>query len=294
MSRLAGALGDGDLLLGYKYLGEAGRLVVAVLGIGRLGWLMALRLAQSGIGAERGLILADADIVEESGLDVMMLPPQAVGMPKAVAAAGMLMGLLPEANVVPLVGTVSDQAVADALAAADVVISAVDEDFPRIGAAVLACRYHRVHIDVSGGTAYLPGGKTTAGGEVRMAVPGSPGCVGCFGRYDWDEVDQLLSLSAGQERTRREKTQWREQRPGSSGDVLFAVAGEAQLLLWRLIKGEARSSTWLHYERQISGVPLWQEWTPSSRRTRRCRLCSSQPGRGDPGPSGRLSHAKQS
>lgn len=55
------------------------------------------------------------------------------------------------ANVVPLVGTLSDQAVANALISSDVIFTVVDNDRGRVGAAVLAARYLKPHIDMTGG-----------------------------------------------------------------------------------------------------------------------------------------------
>ena len=84
-----------------------------------------------------------------------------------------------------------------------------------------------------------------------------------------------------EERERRATTQWRGQRPGSWGDVLLPIVGESQQMFWRLLKGELRTSRWIHYEHGSDGLPLWQDWTPRQRRMRRCRICSRQAGLGD-------------
>jgi len=281
-SRLAGALGEGDLNRGYGYLEQAEAMTAGVLGIGRLGSLIAFRLAQSGVGSAGGLVLADGDVVEKANRDVMSLPPEAEGMPKAVAVARMINALLPDAaTVLPIVGTVSDSRVAEALIASDVIFSAVDEEYARLAVGVLARRYHRIHIDVTGGVARVGEGRVATGGEIRISVPGSPGCVSCFGTHRWDEIEDLLDMSAEQERERRGRTVWSGQRAGSWGDVLLPIVGESQQLFWRLIKGELRRSTWLHYEHATGGLPVWQDWTPRRSRTRRCRICGRQEGLGD-------------
>lgn len=286
-SRLAGALGEGDLNRGYGYLEQAETMTAAVLGTGRLGSLTAFRLAQSGVGSAGGLVLADGDVVEKASRDVMPLPPEAEGMPKAVAMVRMINALCPDAaTVLPIVGTVSDSRVAEALIASDVIFSAVDEEYARLAVGVLARRYHRVHIDVTGGVAHVGEGRVATGGEIRISIPGSPGCVGCFGTHRWDEIEDLLNMSAEQERERRRRTVWSGQRAGSWGDVLLPIVGESQQLFWRLIKGELRRSMWLHYEHTASGLPTWQDWTPRRSRTRRCRICGRQQGLGDGGTQG--------
>jgi len=277
-SRLAAAIGSGDLERGYRRLDHAAMLRVAVLGAGRAGSLTAIRLAQEGVASLGGMVLADGDVVEEANLDTMMLPPQAVGMPKAQAVALLIRALVPDANVIPIVGTLSDRQVAEAVIGSDVIFSDVDDDAARVGAAVLAARYDRVHIDAAGGMAYVPGG-VASGGEVRLFVPGTSGCVACFGRYSFEEIERILNLPAGEEKQRRAQTSWLGQRPGSWGDVLLPVVGEALQLFWRLLRGEVTRSTWLHYEHAGNGRPVWQDW--SAGRQPRCPVCGQQQGLGD-------------
>jgi hypothetical protein len=277
-SRLAAAIGSGDLERGYRRLDHAATLRVALLGAGRAGSLMAIRLAQEGVGSFGGLVVADGDVVEEPNLDTMILPPQAVGMPKAQADALLIHGLVPDANVIPIVGTLSDRQVAEAVIGSDLVFSDVDDDAARVGAALLAARYHRVHVDAVGGMAYVPGG-VASGGEVRLSVPGTPGCVACFGRYSFEEAESILNLSREQEKRRRAQTSPLRQRPGSWGDVLLPVVGEALQLFWRLLRGEVTRSTWLHYEHAGNGRPVWDDW--STGRQPRCPVCGQQQGLGD-------------
>jgi hypothetical protein len=277
-SRLAAAIGNGNLDRGYDYLERAMGLKVTVLGAGRAGSTMAIRLAQEGVGSHGGMVLADGDVVEEANLDTMILPPQAVGMPKAEAVALLIHGLVPDANVIPIVGTLSDRQVAEAVRGSDLIVSNVDDDATRVGATLLAVRYNRVHIDTAGGMAYVPGG-VASGGEVRLVVPGTSGCVACFGRYSFEEAESILNLSREQEKRRRAQTSPLRQRPGSWGDVLLPVVGEALHLFWRLLRGEVTRSTWLHYEHAGNGRPVWQDW--SAGRQPRCPVCGQQQGLGD-------------
>ena len=227
LSRLAAFLGEGDLNEGYKLLSKGRQLRVTFVGGGRAANRLLLELAQCEVGSRGGITVIDADTVELANLDAMLLPRRAVGMFKAEADACMVEALIPESRVAPLVGTISDVKAARAVASADMVFTCVDSDSARLGTAIIAARYNRVHIDVSGGAAFTRNRHFSAGGEVRLAVPGSAGCVGCMGIYDWDAALHELSASADEERRLRSATDWQSERPGSSGFILSSVTGTA-------------------------------------------------------------------
>lgn len=69
LSRLGGVLGE-------DVLRKAQELRVFVLGCGRGGFLLILRLVMSGVGRLGGLVIADANHIELHNLDVMGLPPR--------------------------------------------------------------------------------------------------------------------------------------------------------------------------------------------------------------------------
>jgi hypothetical protein len=76
---------------------------------------------------------------------------------------------------------------------------------------------------------------------------------------------------------------WHAQRPGSNVDVLFPVIGEALQSFWNVLKGMLKESVWLHYEKDIAGRPVWEDW--SDRLSwGRCPVCSTQAGLGDLSP----------
>ena len=288
-SRLSAALGNGDVLRGRELLGRSAELSVVVIGVGRMGELINWRLAASGVGCIGGVTLGDADIVTVSSLGVL-LPPQAVGMPKAEASAQMAGALAPGVNVTPIAGTLSDEPVKQAVSSADVVFSCTDDEAARVGVAVLAARYGVVHVDTTGGVTFTEDGGTAVGGEVRVALPGSPGCVACMLGANWQEAMAMLSQSADEEQERREQTAWLEQRPGSFPDVLLAIVGEAMQEFWKTLQGDRTRSVWLHYFHGADHVPQWRDWRARFQlRSRNCRICSADGlrGLGDLQPAGR-------
>ena len=270
LDRLATFLGEGNRDRGSEILGIARRLRITIIGSGRMGSLLVLELAKSGVGQSGSLFLVDADQVEEVNLDAMLLPPQAIGMAKAEAVARMALLLQPQANVLPIVGTLSDKISTEAVAASDMVFSCVDRQSARFGTAALAARYLRPHIDLSSGAAYVRGG-VSVGGEVRLAIPGLPGCAACFGDSDWIASEQELSSSAKIEQQARLANDAQAERPGSSGALLHAVVGIGMHLFWRLLAGKERRSIWLHLDANGS-VPKWHDWTEGIHREA-CRIC---------------------
>jgi hypothetical protein len=274
MSRAAGILGE-------ETLRRASQLRVVVVGCGRLGSLLVNRLAMSGVGRQSGLVVADPDRVEQHNLDCMWLPQQAVGMPKTEAVARMMQATVPGANVTPLVAALGDAVVAEAVAASDVVFSAVDSPDARIGVAGLCARYEKPHFDATGGAAYVRAREMAIGGDIRVALPGRPGCVACFGHIGIIDALLRLSRSSAERQAVRDSVNWREQRPGSSGDVLFMVAGALMQEFFRVVSGRRRDSIWIHYHQDARDIPVFQDFT--RRATRGCPVCSRKglQGRGD-------------
>jgi len=282
--RLAGGLAGGDVERGFELLMKAQNLRIFVLGAGRAGSYLVFRLAQIGAGSLGGLIIADPDTVELSNLDGMLVPPQALGKPKAYAVAATAAVMFPDARPIPINASLNNQKVVDALRTCCVVFSAVDENSARFAVSLIASRYHLIHIDVCGGSAWTRG-KAVSGGELRIFIPGSRGCLACMGRYEMQDVKELLDLTDEQEVERRARINWKEQRPGSNVDVLLPLIGEAIQALFAILKGEIRESMWLHYEKDTFGKPIWKDWT-DRRKFRSCPVCGKQAGLGDLLPGG--------
>lgn len=276
--RLAGAVGMGNIEQGFELLNKARRMVVVVVGAGRAGSWLAFRLAQSGVGSEGKLILVDPDVTEQGNLDGMLVVDKAVGFPKVLAVGGTIAGAISGTRPLCINASLSDDEVLDVLKVADVVFTAVDETAVRLGTAVVASRLHIVHIDVTGGLAWTTDGRALEGGELRVFIPGSKGCLGCYDEYDWQGAIQLLGLSSEDERKRRESLNWHEQRPGSNIDVLLPVIGEALQSFWGILRGDVKQGFWYHYEKNPRGYPVWSNW--SDRQNHSCSVCGDQ-GLGD-------------
>jgi len=283
-NRLAGAIGLGDIERGFELLDRASRLVVVVIGTGRAGSWLAFRLAQSGVGHSGALVLVDPDTIGPENLDGMIVAHKAIGFPKVFGVGGTIAGITGSTSQpICINASLSDPEVLDVLRMADIVFTNVDEPAVRLAAAVVAARHHIVHIDVTGGEAWTAQKRAVVGGELRMFVPGSHGCLACQDRYDWRQALQLLGLSGEAERKRRRGLNWHEQRPGSSVDILLPVIGEALQSFWGIVRGEVKESFWWHYEKDHRGRPVWTQWSDRDvfGRWRKCSICDKQAGLGD-------------
>jgi molybdopterin/thiamine biosynthesis adenylyltransferase len=278
--RLAGALGNGNVEAGFELLIKASELKVVVVGAGRAGSWLAFRLAACGVGSNASLVIVDPDMVEESNLPDMLVPFGAVGWPKAQAVASTITAMIPDSHVTFINSGLASQEAVGEICSADIVFTAVDEDSARLGVAVTASRYHVVHFDVAGGSSWIDNDHAVSGGEVRCFIPGSHGCLVCMSQPNWREASRLLGLNVRQERTRRAGLDWREQKGGSSADILWIVLGETMQNFWALLRGDLKESFWWHYGKGRNRMPAWSEW---SRRQSwlRCRVCGRQSGLGD-------------
>jgi molybdopterin/thiamine biosynthesis adenylyltransferase len=278
--RLAGAIGKGKVEAGLDLMLKARKLKIMVVGAGRAGSWLAYRLAECGIGSEGGLVIVDPDVVEESNLPDMHVPAGAVGWPKAEAVAATIMAMVPGSHPVPFSNGLDTEEVVNELCTSDVVFTAVDEDSARLGVAILATRYHLLQIDVSGGCSWISRDVAEVGGELRIFVPGTLGCLGCMTKTNLRDAEHLLMANVQQERERRAQLDWRGMKAGSSADILFPVLGEAVQSFWAILSGELRHSVWWHYGKGRNGMPVWEDWS-NKRSWRRCRICSHQAGLGD-------------
>jgi len=280
LSRLAMFLGEGDMDRGWEIVRKARGIRVAVIGSGRMGAKLILEeLVPCEVAADGGLITIDGDILHEPNFDSVVLPPEAVGMPKAFAVECMAKKLNPDARVLPIFATISNRAAIEAVIASDVIISCLDRDAGRVAAAILAALYDRVHLDLAGGTAYTESHDQAVVGEVRLALPGSPPCVAGMGlQQSWDDAIEELNQSAEAEQQRRHANDPHAERPGTCAAVHHSVIGHGMMLFWRLLQGKVKASVWDHLD--MNGPrPVWHDWTMlASART--CRACSENGLRG--------------
>lgn len=111
-----------------------------VVGAGGLGSPVALYLAAAGVGR---ITLADHDVVEMTNLQRQIAHDMAsLGINKAESAARRMRAMNPDIRVVPLQEKLAGEALAQAVAAADVVLDCSD-NFPTRQAVNRACVLHR-------------------------------------------------------------------------------------------------------------------------------------------------------
>ena len=237
-------------------------------------------MAQESVGSEAGLLLVDPDIVKSHNLDGMFVPKQAIGKRKSEALALMMLAMFNGTKPIPIGIGIGSKKVVDLMKTCDMVVTAVDENAPRVGTAAICARHHILHIDVSGGYMWGNKRKVVTGGDMRLFIPASgKGCLACMGGNDMREVISILNQGPAEWELRRDNQNWNKIRPGSNIDVLMPVIGEALQHFWYILSGKVSESRWLHYEKNGDGFPLWQEWN-DRRKFGKCPVCSEMAGLG--------------
>ncbi len=152
---------------------------VMIIGMGGLGSPAAMYLAAAGVG---GLIIADDDVVELSNLQRQIIhDTAALGHAKVDSAARRLERLNPEVAVETLPGRLTAAALAEQVAASDVVLDATDN---------FASRYAINDACWAAGTPLVSGAAIRWEGQVAVfdpRVPDSP-CYRCLYREGSDEA----------------------------------------------------------------------------------------------------------
>lgn len=155
-----------------------------VIGAGGLGSPALLYLAAAGIGR---LVVSDFDAVDVTNLQRQVLfTTDDLGRSKAEAAAARLTALNPDTEVVPVIARLSDEALADAVSAADVVLDCCDNFATRF-AVNAAC--------VAAGKPLVSGAAIRYEGQLavfRADRPGTP-CYRCL----WEEEAEGLENCRG-------------------------------------------------------------------------------------------------
>jgi adenylyltransferase/sulfurtransferase len=155
-----------------------------VIGAGGLGCPALLYLAAAGIGR---IAVSDFDTVDETNLQRQVLfTGEDLGRPKAAAAAARLAALNPDTEVEPIDARLIGNALADAVAAADVVLDCCDNFGTRF-AVNAAC--------VAAGKPLVSGAAIRYEGQLavfRADRPGSP-CYRCL----WEEEAEGLENCRG-------------------------------------------------------------------------------------------------
>jgi molybdopterin/thiamine biosynthesis adenylyltransferase len=155
-----------------------------LIGVGGIGCATASYLASSGIGH---LMLCDFDTIDPTNLGRQMLyGPDDVGELKAVIATERLVVINPEIQITPIIDRLDDEALADAVAQADVVLDGCDN---------FATRFQVNDACVAASRCLISGSAIRLEGQIAVFGPDfdtSP-CYRCL----YQEADESLENCAG-------------------------------------------------------------------------------------------------
>jgi hypothetical protein len=214
---------------------------VAVIGCGRNGSAAAMILTMLGV---RRITLIDDDRDEAHGLDATLgANPEGIGQFKVTNRSSALQRLRPDdLQVIPVCSSLLDPGVVDQLRDVDLIVTCVDQDAPRLAAAILANRFGKLHLDIGTGVLSSEQG-LRVGGDVRLLLPGMS-CVVCHGGLgDLDVARYEVAAPAGALR-RGPRRAWFEQRAGSLLTINL-VAVNVGIQLWLdLLAGRVTESRW--------------------------------------------------
>jgi len=160
---------------------------VLVVGAGGLGSPAALYLASAGVGT---LVIADGDTVDATNLQRQILHRETtVGLPKVASAVQALAEINPACQVIPLQERLAGPALADQVAAADVVLDCCD-NFATRHAVNRAC--------VAAGTPLVSGAAIKFDGQIAVFDPrqGDGPCYHCL-FPEAEDVEELRCAVTG-------------------------------------------------------------------------------------------------
>jgi len=141
---------------------------VLVVGCGALGCPAALGLARGGVGH---VTLLDADVVELSNLQRQILfDDDAIGRPKAEAAAATLAGMFRSCRLQPLVGRFEQSNAAELMRSHDFIIDATDDPASKF-------LINATATEVGRPMSY--GGVVRTAGQAMGIDPGRSACLEC-------------------------------------------------------------------------------------------------------------------
>lgn len=241
-SRTAGALGP-------RLMAQVRRHTVTLVGTGRLGSVMAFHLAALGVSAMR---LIDGDLLHAENLDAMPgLAASDVGRHKAAALAQRLCEFRPDLLVSLVTEPITSHAARGLLdRRADLIVTCVDNDTPRLAASLAARDQLTVHLDVGTSIQRREAAGIEISADVRLLLPGE-GCVACVGGLD-DPRRRLYDLAAPPDVLQRGQPRpWHEQRAGSL-ITINALAVSTGIQAWLdLCAGQLASSCWHRLEWRV-------------------------------------------
>ncbi len=254
-----GRYGRAEIAMGVNAFKRWQQSRFAVLGVGRIGSVLAHTLVRQGAS----VCLIDDDTVELHNADGDVLPEHD-GLRKVDAVVRFLRGVRrPGATLEPHALSALGSRFAAALDRCDALISCVDNPIARAAAAEAAVTLRLPHLDI--GTQILANG---AEAELRLILPGD-GCLHCVGGLGqpFNTLATRLELAkrqhsmenmmGGGERLERD---FRDERLGSSRAWGQAAGHLGLRMLEGLYRGEIRESVFQRIEErrgllQVKEIP---------------------------------------
>jgi hypothetical protein len=226
---------------------------VGVIGCSRTGTLIATTLAALGV---RELTLIDGDKIEHHNLDGMILANEAdIGDSKAIVLGRRLIDYRPDLLVRAVGKPFLNRATEVHLAGADLIVTCVDRDAPRLRAAIWAREHLTPHLDIGAGVTRNANGDRLLAADVRLMLPGS-GCACCVGGLtDREQAEYELHAPPGA-LPRRPEEPWNARGRLGSLITLNSMAVSTGVQSWLdLLEGSLGGSIW-HRLRWIPGTGL--------------------------------------
>lgn len=262
-SRMIGALGEHA----WRTLTS---LTYCIVGVDRLGSLIALSLAKAGV---RRIALIDPDRLELHNLAAMdVVTEQDLGRFKVEAVQDRLSRDFSYSQIFSLPRSLLTPEGVDAAREADVIITCPGSDAPRLLAGALACLHLKVLLDISTSVFRRASDSLEISADIRLLLPGD-GCMLCCGGV----ANGARALSQLCEERQEQRT-WQEERAGSLRSLNHTAAHLGLTLLENLVAGRLTHSTWLRLQIDPHGVPSLQTFPLSG--VNQCLLCAAT-GRGD-------------
>ncbi len=157
---------------------------IAIVGAGGNGAQVLQSLICIGAGTKGWITVIDPDTIEASNLPrIPYAYAEHVGSPKVTVAAQYAGRKNPDVKLYPYPCSVTTGAATERIKGATLLIGAGDSEGVRKVCNDLAVRYEIPYIDL-GCDISTENGKVTAGGQVRVVMPGSNACLVCSSGYD--------------------------------------------------------------------------------------------------------------
>jgi hypothetical protein len=233
-SRQAAVVGD----YVHRWLREA---TITIVGLGRMGTLLATTLVSQGV---QRLRLLDPDTVNSANLDCLPgLPERALRAPKVTAVGRLLLRQNRHLSITALQAAVHRRQGTRFLdERSDLLVTCVDDDLPRLAVSFLARRGLMPHLDLASSIQRDDAGNLQIRADARLFV--DSGCICCIGGLaDPRETFYELVGPEGSLSRRRPLT-WHEQRAGSLNTLNMLCVGSGVQMVLDLLAGQTSGSMW--------------------------------------------------